>query len=48
MLRKVGIDLKLSDVDLKYLLWKLKNRLREDDRVVTMADYYGGGGFVPG
>ena len=33
--RKMGIDLKLSDNDLKYILWKGKNRLKEGDSAMT-------------
>lgn len=33
-LKNLGIDLKLSDNDLKYILWKAKNGLKDDDIVI--------------
>ena len=38
VLRGVGINLKLSDADLKYVLWKARNGLKEGDRVETAAE----------
>lgn len=29
--RRIGVNLKLSDADLKYVLWKAKNRLKDGD-----------------
>lgn len=36
--RTLGIDLKLSNNDLKYILWKAKNRLKEGDRMLESIE----------
>ena len=36
--RGIGIDLKLNDNDLKYILWKAKNRLKEGDRMLETIE----------
>lgn len=36
--REMGIDLKLSDNDLKYILWKAKNRLKEGERMLETIE----------
>ncbi|WP_320973830.1 JAB domain-containing protein, partial [Dysgonomonas capnocytophagoides] len=36
--REVGIDLKLSDNDLKYILWKGKNRLKEGEGILEIIE----------
>lgn len=37
-LRSLGIDLKISDNDLKYILWKAKNGLKEGDGMMDVAE----------
>lgn len=36
--RSMGIDLRMSDEDIAYLLWKSKNRLMDGDSVPTIID----------
>lgn len=36
--RGIGIDLKLNDNDLKYILWKAKNKLKEGDRMLETIE----------
>lgn len=36
--REMGIDLKLSDNDLKYILWKAKNRLKEGEGMLETIE----------
>lgn len=36
--RSMGIDLRMSDEDIAYLLWKSKNRLMDGDNVPTIID----------
>lgn len=38
LFRDLGIDLKLSDNDLKYILWKAKNKLKEGDGMLEIAE----------
>lgn len=38
ILRKIGIRLKLSDLDLKYLLWKGAKRLEDNDAALDIID----------